>query len=344
MTPLLQVTDLTKHFPIRSGVFRSGGGVIKAVDGVGFSVGAGETVGLVGESGCGKSTTGRLLMRLLEPTSGSIRLDGREISELRRSDLQEYRRRVQMVFQNPSSSLNPRQSVGSAIAAPLLAQRITPPGGVKAKVRDLMDRVGLRPDHYNRFPHEFSGGQKQRVGIARALALDPQLIICDEPVSALDVSVQAQVINLLADIQRDTGVAYVFIAHDLSVVKHFADRIAVMYLGRIMEQGPTDEVFDAPRHPYTRALLSAVPQADPAADRSGRIRLAGDLPSPADPPRGCVFQSRCPAYPRLDPQDQKLCTDSVPRGDIACHHVSPYSSTESTNRTVPEKGDLRVDS
>ncbi|MFI9604358.1 ABC transporter ATP-binding protein [Streptomyces sp. NPDC052043] len=321
MTPLLEVTDLTKHFPIRSGAFRSAGGVVKAVDGVTFSVEAGQTLGLVGESGCGKSTTGRLLMRLLEPSSGSIRLDGREISELRRSDFQEYRRRVQMVFQNPSSSLNPRQSVGSAIAAPLLAQRITPPGGVKARVRDLMDRVGLRPDHYNRFPHEFSGGQKQRVGIARALALDPELIICDEPVSALDVSVQAQVINLLEDIQRDTGVAYLFIAHDLSVVKHFADRIAVMYLGRIMEQGDTEEVFGTPRHPYTRALLSAVPQPDPAADRSGRIRLSGDLPSPADPPLGCVFQSRCPVHPRLDPRRRELCTGSAPSGDIACHHT-----------------------
>jgi oligopeptide/dipeptide ABC transporter ATP-binding protein len=184
-----------------------------------------------------------------------------------------------------------------------------------------MDRVGLRPDHYNRFPHEFSGGQKQRVGIARALALDPELIICDEPVSALDVSVQAQVINLLEDIQRDTGVAYLFIAHDLSVVKHFADRIAVMYLGRIMEHGDTEEVFGAPRHPYTRALLSAVPQADPTADRSGRIRLSGDLPSPADPPSGCVFQSRCPVHPRLDPQRRQLCTSSVPSGDIACHHT-----------------------
>ncbi|MGW0994813.1 ABC transporter ATP-binding protein [Streptomyces sp. NPDC002523] len=327
MTPLLQVTDLTKHFPSRSGAFRSAGGVIKAVDGVSFTVEAGQTLGLVGESGCGKSTTGRLLMRLLEPTSGSIRLDGREISELRRSDLQEYRRRVQMVFQNPSSSLNPRQSVGSAIAAPLLAQRITPPGGVKARVRDLMDRVGLRPDHYNRFPHEFSGGQKQRVGIARALALDPMLIICDEPVSALDVSVQAQVINLLEDIQRDTGVAYLFIAHDLSVVQHFADRIAVMYLGRIMEHGDTDEVFGAPSHPYTRALLSAVPQPDPDADRSGRIRLAGDLPSPADPPRGCVFRSRCPVHPRLAPERRQLCTDAVPSGDIACHHTDVVAET-----------------
>ncbi|MFB8033510.1 ABC transporter ATP-binding protein [Streptomyces sp. NPDC056004] len=331
MTPLLQVTDLTKHFPIRSGAFRpgafrSGGGVIKAVDGISFSVGAGQTLGLVGESGCGKSTTGRLLMRLLEPTSGSIRLEGREIAELRRSELQEYRRRVQMVFQNPSSSLNPRQSVGSAIAAPLVAQRITPAGGVKTKVRDLMDRVGLRPDHYNRFPHEFSGGQKQRVGIARALALDPQLIICDEPVSALDVSVQAQVINLLEDIQRDTGVAYLFIAHDLSVVDHFADRIAVMYLGRIMEYGDTAEVFDAPRHPYTRALLSAVPQPDPTADRSGRIRLSGDLPSPADPPRGCVFRSRCPAHPLLGPEQRQSCTDSVPGGDIACHHTDAVAA------------------
>ncbi|MFE7559582.1 ABC transporter ATP-binding protein [Kitasatospora sp. NPDC057500] len=319
MTPLLEVTDLTKHFPVRSGAFRSGVGV-KAVDRVSFSVDAGQTLGLVGESGCGKSTTGRMLMRLLQPTSGSIRLDGREISELRRSDLQEYRRQVQMVFQNPSSSLNPRQSVGSAIAAPLLAQRITPRGGVKAAVRDLMDRVGLRPDHYNRFPHEFSGGQKQRVGIARALALNPRLIICDEPVSALDVSVQAQVINLLEDIQRETGVAYVFIAHDLSVVKHFAHRVAVMYLGRIMEHGETREVFDTPRHPYTRALLSAVPKADPAADRSGRIRLTGDLPSPTDPPSGCVFRSRCQLRPRLDPERAALCADSVPGGTIACHH------------------------
>ncbi|MFE6870460.1 ABC transporter ATP-binding protein [Kitasatospora sp. NPDC057692] len=321
MTQLLEVTDLTKHFPVRSGLLRSGVGV-KAVDRVSFSVDAGQTLGLVGESGCGKSTTGRMLMRLLEPTSGSIRLDGREISELRRSELQEYRRQVQMVFQNPSSSLNPRQSVGSAIAAPLLAQRITPRGGVKAAVRDLMDRVGLRPDHYNRFPHEFSGGQKQRVGIARALALGPRLIICDEPVSALDVSVQAQVINLLEDIQRDTGVAYVFIAHDLSVVKHFAQRVAVMYLGRIMEQGDTREVFDAPRHPYTQALLSAVPQADPAADRSGRIRLTGDLPSPTDPPSGCVFRSRCHLRPRLDPERGRLCADSVPTGAVACHHTT----------------------
>ncbi|RFU86481.1 ATP-binding cassette domain-containing protein [Streptomyces triticagri] len=319
--PLLQVDGLTKHFPGRGGLFGRGGKPVKAVDGVSFSVPAGGTLGIVGESGCGKSTTGRLLMRLIDPTSGSIRLDGREIGELNRAEMQEYRRQVQMVFQNPTSSLNPRQSIGSAIAAPLQAQRIDPPGGIKARVRELMDRVGLRPDHYNRFPHEFSGGQKQRVGIARALALDPRLIICDEPVSALDVSVQAQVVNLLDDIQRDTGVAYVFVAHDLSVVRHFADRVAVMYLGRIMESGPTRDVFGAPRHPYTKALLSAVPQADPDAERGRRIRLSGDLPTPADPPSGCVFRTRCPLRPQLEEGEQRRCAGEVPGGEggPACH-------------------------
>ncbi|MFB9931301.1 ABC transporter ATP-binding protein [Amycolatopsis halotolerans] len=322
MTELLEVRDLVKHFPVRSGLFRSAG-ALKAVDGISFSIGVGQTLGLVGESGCGKSTTGRLVMRLLDPTSGSIRLAGEEIGALRGAALQEYRRRVQIVFQNPASALNPRQSVGTAIAAPLLAQGITPPGGVKARVRDLMDRVGLRPDHYNRFPHEFSGGQKQRVGIARALALDPRLIVCDEPVSALDVSVQAQVINLLQDIQQETGVAYLFISHDLSVVRHFADRVAVMYLGHMAEHGPTSEVFAAPRHPYTRALLSAVPSPSPGADRSNRIRLAGDLPSPSDPPSGCVFRTRCPVYAALGEEQQRLCREQVPAADsgAACHHV-----------------------
>ncbi|MBO1330119.1 ABC transporter ATP-binding protein [Streptomyces sp. VRA16 Mangrove soil] len=322
-TPLLQADELTKHFPGRGGLLGRGGAPVKAVDGVSFSVDAGQTLGIVGESGCGKSTTGRLLMRLLEPTSGTVRLDGRDIATMDRAEAQEYRRQVQMVFQNPTSSLNPRQTVGAAIAAPLQAQRIDPPGGVKARVRELMDRVGLRPDHYNRFPHEFSGGQKQRVGIARALALEPRLIICDEPVSALDVSVQAQVVNLLQDIQADTGVAYVFIAHDLSVVRHFADRVAVMYLGRVMESGATREVFDDPRHPYTRALLSAVPHPDPDADRSRRIRLSGDLPTPANPPSGCVFRTRCPLRPRLDEAEQARCagqTPPVPDGDgPACH-------------------------
>ncbi|MBB1158244.1 ABC transporter ATP-binding protein [Amycolatopsis dendrobii] len=320
MTELLEVRDLVKHFPVRAGLFRSTG-ALKAVDGISFSIGVGQTLGLVGESGCGKSTTGRLVMRLLDPTSGSIRLAGEEIGTLRGAALQEYRRRVQIVFQNPASALNPRQSVGAAIAAPLLAQGIAPPGGAKARVRDLMDRVGLRPDHYNRFPHEFSGGQKQRVGIARALALDPQLIVCDEPVSALDVSVQAQVINLLQDIQQETGVAYLFISHDLSVVRHFADRVAVMYLGHMAEQGTTADVFAAPRHPYTRALLSAVPS--PGADRAHRIRLAGDLPSPSDPPSGCVFRTRCPVYAALGESRQRLCRDEAPApaSGAACHHV-----------------------
>ena len=328
MTALLEVTDLVKHFPVRSGAFGSKG-TVRAVDGVSFSVDKGQTLGLVGESGCGKSTTGRLLMRLLDPTSGAVRLAGQDISGLRGAELQAYRRRVQMVFQNPSSALNPRASVGSAIAAPLLAQGISPKNGVKDKVRDLMDRVGLRPDHYNRFPHEFSGGQKQRVGIARALALGPELIICDEPVSALDVSVQAQVINLLDDIQRDSGIAYVFIAHDLSVVKHFSDRIAVMYLGRIMEYGTTEEVFGAPRHPYTKALLSAVPSPDPRADRSHRIRLSGDLPSPSNPPSGCVFRTRCPLLPTLSSQQQEICGSSIPIGLPACHHLDSATGTES---------------
>ncbi|MFC9944047.1 ABC transporter ATP-binding protein [Streptomyces pratensis] len=311
-TPLLEADGLTKHFPGRGGLMGRGGAPIKAVDGVSFSVGAGQTLGIVGESGCGKSTTGRLLMRLLEPTSGTVRLDGRDIGAMKRAEAQEYRRQVQMVFQNPTSSLNPRQTVGAAIAAPLHAQGIDPAGGIKTRVRELMDRVGLRPDHYNRFPHEFSGGQKQRVGIARALALEPRLIICDEPVSALDVSVQAQVVNLLQDIQADTGVSYLFIAHDLSVVRHFADRVAVMYLGKVMESGVTRDVFDHPRHPYTRALLSAVPQPDPDADRGRRIRLSGDLPTPADPPSGCVFRTRCPLRPTLGEAEQARCAGEVP--------------------------------
>ena len=316
--PLLEVADLRKHFPIRGGIGRKAGAV-KAVDGVSFSLERGTTLGLVGESGCGKSTTGRLLMRLLDPTSGSIRLEGQDVQTMRGKELDRFRRRVQMVFQNPSSSLNPRQSVGSAIAAPLVAQGIRPPEGLKARVASLMDRVGLRPEHYNRFPHEFSGGQKQRVGIARALALEPEVLICDEPVSALDVSVQAQVINLLQDIQNDTGISYVFIAHDLSVVKHISDTIAVMHLGRVMEYGTRAEVFESPQHPYTRALLSSVPTPDPTASKEGRIRLGGDLPSPSNPPSGCVFRTRCPVVQLLPADKQQRCSGEVPVGDVACH-------------------------
>lgn len=319
-TPLLEAQDLRKHFPVKSGGVRRGTELVKAVDGVSFTLERGRTLGLVGESGCGKSTTGRLLMRLLDPTSGRILLDGQDVASLRRRELGEFRRRVQMVFQNPASSLNPRQTVGSAIAAPLIAQRIAPKEGMKRRVASLMDRVGLRPEHYNRFPHEFSGGQKQRVGIARALALEPDVVICDEPVSALDVSVQAQVINLLQDIQADTGISYVFIAHDLSVVKHFADSIAVMYLGKVMEFGSRDEVFGDPKHPYTRALLSSVPEPDPTADRSGRIRLTGDLPKPSNPPSGCVFRTRCPIFAQLPAEKQRLCVEQAPTGAVSCHH------------------------
>ena len=321
-TPLLDVHGLTKHFDLRSGALGGTRATVKAVDGVSFSLERGQTLGLVGESGCGKSTTGRLLMRLLDPTAGQILLDSEDVATLRGRDLMQFRRRVQMVFQNPASSLNPRQTIGAAIAAPLVAQRVTPPEGLKKRVASLMERVGLRPEHYNRFPHEFSGGQKQRVGIARALALEPEIIVCDEPVSALDVSVQAQVINLLQDIQADTGISYVFIAHDLSVVKHFAQSIAVMYLGKIMETGTRDDVFSNPQHPYTRALLSSVPKPDPTASREGRIRLTGDLPKPTNPPSGCVFRTRCPVFAALSEAQQSLCVNVAPSGDVACHHAT----------------------
>lgn len=334
--PLLSVENLAKHFAVSKGFMR-GSSTVKAVDGVSFTLERGSTLGLVGESGCGKSTTGRLLMRLLNPTSGRILLEGNDVAGLRGRELQEFRRRVQMVFQNPASSLNPRQSVGAAIAAPLHAQKISPPEGMKARVSALMDRVGLRPEHYNRFPHEFSGGQKQRVGIARALALEPDIVICDEPVSALDVSVQAQVINLLQDIQADTGISYVFIAHDLSVVKHFANDVAVMYLGRIMEYGSRDQVFSDPRHPYTQSLLSSVPSPDPTADRSGRIRLTGDLPHPSNPPSGCVFRTRCPVFTLLDETQQQTCITQLPTGPAACHHLTEAANFAARIGTTDER-------
>ena len=281
-TPLLEVSDLTKHFPTKSAMGRTTGAV-KAVDGVSFTLERGTTLGLVGESGCGKSTTGKVLMRLLDPTSGSIKLDGEEVTGLRGKQLDGFRRRVQMVFQNPASSLNPRQSIGATIAAPLVEQRIKPPGGVKATVMDLMERVGLRPEHVNRFPHEFSGGQRQRIGIARALALEPDVVICDEPVSALDVSVQAQVVNLLKDIQRDTGVAYIFIAHDLAVVKHMADEVAVMYLGKMMEKAPKHADVRRPAPPlHPRAALRGA-QRRPGR-RADRTHPAGRGPALAEQP------------------------------------------------------------
>ncbi|NJQ01006.1 ATP-binding cassette domain-containing protein [Streptomyces sp. PLAI1-29] len=302
--PLITAEGLVKHFPVLGGFpFRRQVGAVRAVDGVDLTVRAGETFGLVGESGCGKSTTGRLLARLLEPTAGRIRYRGRDITHASRKELTPVRPEIQMVFQDPYASLNPRQTVGTIVRSPLEVAGIEPPGGRERRVRELLETVGLNPEHYNRFPHEFSGGQRQRIGIARALALEPRLIVADEPVSALDVSIQAQVVNLLRRLQRDLGIAFLFIAHDLAVVRHVSQRVAVMYLGRIVEVGDRDSVYTGPRHPYTHALLSAVPEAATgvAAGREGpegrprkeRIRLAGDVPSPVDPPSGCRFRTRC---------------------------------------------------
>ncbi len=295
-TPLIEVTDLVKHFPIKSGILIERPiGAVHAVDGVSFTVNAGETIGLVGESGCGKSTTARLVMRLLDPTSGSIRFEGREISQLNRRELLPLRREMQMIFQDPYSSLNPRKTVGAVIAEPFEIHKLEKTEAARKKrVQDLMDTVGLNPEHYNRYPHEFSGGQRQRIGVARAIAVKPKLIVADEPVSALDVSIQAQIINLLQDLKREMGLTIIFIAHDLSVVRHVCDRIAVMYLGKIVELADSEEITGAPRHPYTSALLSAIPVPDPklARERKRQV-LVGDVPSPTNPPPGCRFHTRC---------------------------------------------------
>ena len=329
---LLQVTGLEKHFPITRGAFiRRTVGAVRAVDGIDFTVRSGETLGLVGESGCGKSTTGRLISRLLEPTGGKIVFEGRDISHLSAREMRPLRREVQMIFQDPYSSLNPRHTVGTIVGAPFRVQDIPTPQGVKRAVQDLLALVGLNPEHYNRYPHEFSGGQRQRIGIARALALRPKLIVADEPVSALDVSIQAQVVNLLDDLQRELNLTYVFIAHDLSVVKHISDRVAVMYLGKIVEVAPRDALYATPMHPYTLALLSAVPVPDPdRRDRAQRERilLTGDVPSPIDPPSGCRFRTRCwkarELCEREVPPLRELATGHV----VACHF--PVEDVERT--------------
>ena len=319
-SPILEVKDLTKFFPIQSqGIFSKVKGDNKAVNGISFTLNAGETLGLVGESGCGKSTAGRTILKLYEPTSGTIKFEGEDITKLSPSKMKPLRTQMQMIFQDQYSSLNPRHTIGSIIAASYEIQKITPDQGVKRAVQELMERVGLNPEHYNRYPHEFSGGQRQRIGIARALALKPKFIVCDEPVSALDVSIQAQVINLLDDLRDDFGLSYLFIAHDLSVVQHISNRVAVMYLGKIMELAPTEDLYKSPHHPYTKALLSAIPLPDPILERKReQIILSGDIPNPVNPPTGCVFNTRC-----WKAQDKCRTTEpalvQIGASQVACH-------------------------
>jgi oligopeptide transport system ATP-binding protein len=339
---LLEVEGLSKHFPITEGiVFRKEVATVKALDGLSLTVRRGETLGIVGESGCGKSTLARVITNLIRPTSGSVRFDGADVSGLSGQSLRAFRRQVTMIFQDPFASLNPRKRVGFIVAEPLEVHRIGTEAERKRRVQELLEVVGLNAEHYNRFPHEFSGGQRQRIGIARALVAGPRLIVCDEPVSALDVSVQAQILNLLHDLQQEFGLTYVFIAHDLSVVRHIADRVAVMYLGKVVELADSRELYAAPRHPYTGALLSAVPIANPRLGRKRRrLVLAGDVPSPIDPPSGCRFHPRCPRAQEPCAVDDPALTRAAPASEheTACHYPlsgpveEPAAATAGTAR------------
>ncbi|GAA0919627.1 dipeptide ABC transporter ATP-binding protein [Nonomuraea longicatena] len=318
--PLLSVQDMQKHFPVTKGLFKRQVGAVKAVDGISFDVFKGETLGLVGESGCGKSTTGRLVTRLLEPTGGRILFEGMDITHTKQSRLRPLRRDMQMIFQDPYSSLNPRHTVGTIVGAPFRIQGIETEHGTKKAVQEILELVGLSPEHYNRYPHEFSGGQRQRIGIARTLALKPKLIIADEPVSALDVSIQAQVVNLLEDLQNELDLTYVVIAHDLSVVRHISDRVAVMYLGKIVEIADRQSLYSAPMHPYTNALLSAVPVPDPRKHREReRIRLTGDVPSPLNPPPACRFHTRCWKAQEICKTIEPPLQQAASGHQVACH-------------------------
>jgi oligopeptide/dipeptide ABC transporter ATP-binding protein len=335
--PLLEVNNLVKHFPIKSsGLIRRTIGQVQAVDGVSFTVSKGKSLGLVGESGCGKTTTGRLVTRLYEPTSGSMKFEGHEIASLSSKEMLPYRREIQLIFQDPYSSLNPRHTVGTIVGTPMFIHKTVPKDQLIGRVQELLEIVGLNPEHYNRYPSEFSGGQRQRIGIARSLALNPKLIVADEPVSALDVSIQAQVVNLLRDLQREFDIAFLFIAHDLAIVRHFCPQIAVMYLGKIVEIGDRAQIYATPHHPYTQALLSAAPDVKQAAigGRRERIRLVGDVPSPINPPSGCRFRTRCW-------KAQDICAAEEPPlleiggRQVACHFAEPIEVIEQVREAAP---------
>jgi peptide/nickel transport system ATP-binding protein/oligopeptide transport system ATP-binding protein len=342
---LLEVNGLVKHFPVKSsGLIRRTIGQVQAVDGVSFTVRSGQSLGLVGESGCGKTTTGRLVTRLYEPTAGSMKFEGHELATLSNRQMLPYRREIQLIFQDPYSSLNPRHTVGTIVSSPMVVHKTVPRDRVKGRVQELLEIVGLNPEHYNRYPNEFSGGQRQRIGIARSLALNPKLIVADEPVSALDVSIQAQVVNLLRDLQKEFDIAFLFIAHDLAIVRHFCPQIAVMYLGKIVEIGDRAQIYETPHHPYTQALLSAAPDVKQAAigGRRERIRLEGDVPSPINPPSGCRFRTRCW-------KAQDVCAKEEPPlmqiggRQVACHFAEPLQvvtleSNGSATTTQPNHG------